>query len=50
MFDWYIAGPIGVVLLVAFVWWLNRTGRSQGRAEFDKGMKRAAQTWKEKQP
>ena len=50
MFDWYIAGAIAVVLLVAFVWWMNRRARDQRRREFDVDMMRSAQTWKEKHP
>jgi hypothetical protein len=50
MFTWQIGCAIGVVLLVAFIWWLNRTRRSEGIKEIDEGLKRSAETWKERRP
>ena len=49
MMHWYIAPAIGAVVLVGFVWWMNRRGRDRRRREFDEDMMRSAQTWKEKQ-
>jgi hypothetical protein len=49
MQEWIIALAASAVLLAVFCWWVHRQeqkGRTKG--EIDQGLKRSAQTWKER--
>jgi hypothetical protein len=43
-----LAVAIGAVLIAAFFWWLRREDGNQRKREAEEGLKRSAQTWKER--